>query len=240
MKKYASIKISYMLTAFFFGALVLFLCSILGAVHAVSTAAAETEILPTVVLDAGHGGEDGGAVGANGVEEKAINLAIALCLQEKLMSNGCNVIMIRDTDMAVGNTALSTLAERKRSDIQYRAQVVNETENCILVSIHQNFFEQSQYSGAQMFYSANNSESAELAECIRRSVVSKIQPENKRENKQAESRIYILSHVDVPAVIVECGFISNPEEAELLSDTNYQQKMADAIAEGILSFCSAE
>ena len=91
-----------------------------------------------------------------------------------------------------------------------------------------------------MFYSANNSESAELAECIRRSVVSKIQPENKRENKQAESRIYILSHVDVPAVIVECGFISNPEEAELLSDTNYQQKMADAIAEGILSFCSAE
>lgn len=235
-----SFKIAYIPVVFFLGALTFFVCSVLGAVHAVSVAAAQTENRPVIVLDAGHGGEDGGAVGVNGVEEKTVNLAIALFVREKLEAAGYPVKMIRETDTAVGDTTLSTLNERKRSDILYRTQIVNETENCIFVSIHQNFFEQSQYSGAQMFYSANNSESAGLAECIRRSVVSKIQPENKRENKQAESRIYILSHVDVPAVIVECGFISNPEEAELLSDANYQQKMADAIAEGILSFCSAE
>lgn len=240
MRKYASIKISYMLTAFFLGALVMFLCSIFGAVHAVSTAAADTESLPTIVLDAGHGGEDGGAVGVNGVEEKTINLAVALLLQEKLMKEGYPVVMIRETDTAVGDTSLSTLAERKRSDIQYRAQVVNGTENCILVSIHQNFFEQSQYNGAQMFYSPNNAKSADLAECIRRAVVSEVQPENKRENKQAENGIYILSHVNVPAVIVECGFISNPEEVELLCDASYQQKIASAVANGILSFCSAQ
>lgn len=228
-----------MLTAFFLGALTLFFCSIFGAVHAVSTAAAKAEAMLTIVLDAGHGGEDGGAVGVNGVEEKNINLGIALLVQEKLVSKGIPVVMIRDTDTAVGNTALSTLAQRKRSDIQYRAQVVNETENCVLVSIHQNFFEQSKYSGAQMFYSPNNTESAVLAECIRSAVVSSVQPENKRENKQAERNIYILSHVNVPAVIVECGFISNPEEAALLSDAAYQQKIADAVSEGIISFCSA-
>ena len=105
---------------------------------------------------------------------------------------------------------------------------------------HQNFFEQSQYSGAQMFYSPNNTRSAALAEAIRRSVVEQIQPENTRENKQAESGIYLLNHVDVPAVIVECGFISNPEEAELLCDSAYQQKLAAAIVDGVLSFCAAE
>ena len=229
-----------MLTAFFFCALVLFFCSIFGAAHAVSTAAAKAETRPTIVLDAGHGGEDGGAVGVNGVEEKALNLAIALHVQEELQHAGYPVVMVRDTDTAVGDTTLATIAERKRSDIQYRAQLVNETENCILVSIHQNFFEQSQYSGAQMFYSPNNTRSAALAEAIRQSVVEQLQPENTRENKQAESGIYLLNHVDVPAVIVECGFISNPEEAELLCDSTYQQKLAAAIADGILSFCAAE
>ena len=229
-----------MLTAFFFGVLVLFFCSIFGTAHAVSTAAAKAETRPTIVLDAGHGGEDGGAVGVNGVEEKALNLAIALHVQEELQHAGYPVVMVRDTDTAVGDTTLATIAERKRSDIQYRAQLVNETENCILVSIHQNFFEQSQYSGAQMFYSPNNTRSAALAEAIRQSVVEQLQPENTRENKQAESGIYLLNHVDVPAVIVECGFISNPEEAELLCDSAHQQKLAAAIADGVLSFCAAE
>lgn len=229
-----------MLTAFFFGALILFFCSIFGAAHAVSTAAAKAETRPTIVLDAGHGGEDGGAVGVNGVEEKALNLAIALHVQEELQHAGYPVVMVRDTDTAVGDTTLATIAERKRSDIQSRAQLVNETENCILVSIHQNFFEQSQYSGAQMFYSPNNTRSAALAEAIRQSVVEQLQPENTRENKQAESGIYLLNHVDVPAVIVECGFISNPEEAALLCDSAYQQKLAAAIADGVLSFCAAE
>lgn len=240
MKKYASIKISYILVSFFLGSLVLFLCSIFGAAHAVSMAAADAESRPTVVLDAGHGGEDGGAVGVNGVEEKAINLQIALYVQEALQREGYPVIMIRDTDTAMGNTSLDTVAERKRSDIQYRTQLVQETENCILVSIHQNFFEQSQYRGAQVFYSPNHPDSLPLAESIRASIVTQLQPENTRENKEAESSIYILNHVDVPAVIVECGFLSNPEEAELLCDSAYQQKLANAIADGILAFCVSD
>ena len=133
---------------FFLGALTFFVCSVLGAVHAVSVAAAQTENRPVIVLDAGHGGEDGGAVGVNGVEEKTVNLAIALFVREKLEAAGYPVKMIREVDTAVGDTTLSTLNERKRSDILYRTQIVNETENCIFVSIHQNFFEQSQYSGA--------------------------------------------------------------------------------------------
>lgn len=237
MKKYASVKISYLLLAFFLGALVMFLCSIFGAVHAVSMAAAEAESRPVIVLDAGHGGEDGGAVGVGGVEEKTINLAIAVELYDKLTNEGFHVIMVRETDVAVGDTTLSTVAERKRSDIQYRAELVNSTNNCLLISIHQNFFEQNQYSGAQMFYSGNNAQSAVLAESIRREVVSRIQPENTRENKQAESGIYLLNHVSVPAVIVECGFISNAEEAELLSDPAYQKRMAEAIAAGVANYC---
>ena len=165
---------------FFLGALTFFVCSVLGAVHAVSVAAAQTENRPVIVLDAGHGGEDGGAVGVNGVEEKTVNLAIALFVREKLEAAGYPVKMIRETDTAVGDTTLSTLNERKRSDILYRTQIVNETENCIFVSIHQNFFEQSQYSGAQMFYSANNAKSADLAETIRRAVIEQVQPDNTR------------------------------------------------------------
>lgn len=191
-------------------------------------------------LQSAHGGEDGGAVGVNGVEEKTVNLAIALFVREKLEAAGYPVKMIRVTDTAVGDTTLSTLNERKRSDILYRTQIVNETENCIFVSIHQNFFEQSQYSGAQMFYSANNAKSADLAETIRRAVIEQVQPDNTRACKQAESRVYILSHVDVPAVFAECGFLSNPEEAEKLCDENYQKKLAAAIADGIIAFCKAE
>lgn len=235
-----SFKIAYIPVVFFLGALTFFVCSVLGAVHAVSVAAAQTENRPVIVLDAGHGGEDGGAVGVNGVEEKTANLAIALFVREKLEAAGYPVKMIRETDTAVGDTTLITLNERKRSDILYRTQIVNETENCIFVSIHQNFFEQSQYSGAQMFYSANNAKSADLAETIRRAVIEQVQPDNTRACKQAESRVYILSHVDVPAVFAECGFLSNPEEAEKLCDKNYQKKLAAAIADGIIAFCKAE
>lgn len=240
MKRYYSFRVSYLLLTFFLSAAVFAVCSALGAVHAVTTTSvAKMESYPTVILDAGHGGEDGGAVGVNGAMEKDINLLITLLVREKLEKAGIPVQMIRETDTAVGNTSLSTVAERKRSDIQYRAEIVNQTENCILVSIHQNFFEQSQYSGAQMFYSQNHADSSVLAESIRSCIVTDIQPDNKRENKPAEG-IYLLSHVNVPAVIVECGFLSNPEEAAQLTDPEYQEHMAAAIAEGIIIFCSAE
>ena len=240
MKKYYVFRFSWMLTVFFLCSAVFLLCTILGTVHAVSTASAAPETPITVVLDIGHGGEDGGAVGVNGIQEKDINLAIGLHVRDCLQEAGITVKMIRETDTAVGDTTLPTVAKRKRSDIQYRAQYVNESDRCILVSIHQNFFEQSQYSGAQMFYSGNHPDSAVLAESIRSCIVAQIQPENKRENKQADQGIYLLSHVQVPAVIVECGFLSNPEEAEKLSDKAYQKQMASAIAEGVIAFCCSE
>ena len=191
---------------------------------------------PTIVVDAGHGGEDGGAVGVNGLVEKEINLAIALALADDLKASNFPVVLVRDSDYSVGDQTLSTVAERKRSDTKRRVQLVEETGDCILVSIHQNQFSQSQYKGAQMFYSPNNSESALLAECIRQSVVGSLQPENTRQNKEAGEDIYLLTHCQVPGVIVECGFLSNPEEANLLGQEEYQQDMAAAIYNGIISF----
>lgn len=194
----------------------------------------------TIVIDAGHGGEDGGTVGVNGAMEKDINLNIALKLAEYLKQNQFHVILTRDSDCSIGDSGLATIAERKRSDTKKRLQIVQETGECILISIHQNHFTESQYHGAQMFYSRNREESALLAELIRKSVTESLQPENMRQNKQAESNIYLLYNAEVPAVLVECGFLSNPEEADLLTQEDYQNDMAAAIYNGLLDFLQSE
>ena len=231
-----SFKIAYIPVVFFLGALTFFVCSVLGAVHAVSVAAAQTENRPVIVLDAGHGGEDGGAVGVNGVEEKTVNLAIALFVREKLEAAGYPVKMIREVDTAVGDTTLSTLNERKRSDILYRTQIVNETENCIFVSIHQNFFEQSQYSGAQMFYANTNKKSESLARSLQNSFVQFLQPENTREIKQCGKELFLCYYSENPTVMAECGFLSNPDEAALLNTEEYQNKVAFTLYSGIMNY----
>ncbi len=239
MKRYYSVKISYFLLAFFIGAVIFSVCLVCGARHAVLVSSLPSKTPCTVIIDAGHGGEDGGAVGVNGALEKDINLAIACYVRDSLKNAGFAVEMIRETDVAVGDLSLTTVSERKRSDIQYRAEYVNERDNCILISIHQNFFEQPQYSGAQMFYSKINADSSRLAEAIRENIVESLQPENHRENKPAEG-IYLLEHVDSPAVIVECGFISNPDEAALLCDSEYQENLGEAISKGIIRFAMGE
>lgn len=220
----------------FCASLVLFCAQTMEAFGVVAFHAEFFEKKGTIVIDAGHGGEDGGAVGVNGLVEKDINLAIALALAEDLKANNFDVVLVRDGDYSVGDQSLSTVAERKRSDTKRRVSLVEETGDCLLVSIHQNQFSQSQYSGAQMFYSPNNEESAQLAECIRQSVVSSLQPENTRQNKEAGEEIYLLTHCQVPAVLVECGFLSNPQEAELLGQETYQNDMAAAIYNGIIDF----
>lgn len=201
--------------------------------EAVSTEVSEKELI--VVIDAGHGGEDSGAV-ANSVLEKDINLEIALKLRDMLKASGIEVKMIRESDVSIYDTASGTIRERKVSDLKNRVEIVNNNKKNILVSIHQNKFEQSKYSGAQMFYSTNNDKSQILAENIRKSITGLIQPENKRELKKGESDIYLLNKATVPAVIVECGFISNEEEAKNLSNEEYQSKMAFAIYCGILEY----
>lgn len=201
--------------------------------EAVSAEISEKELI--VVIDAGHGGEDSGAV-ANSVLEKDINLEIALKLRDMLKASGIEVKMIRESDVSIYDTASGTIRERKVSDLKNRVKIVNNNKKNILVSIHQNKFEQSKYSGAQMFYSTNNDKSQILAENIRKSITGLIQPENKRELKKGGSDIYLLNKVTVPAVIVECGFISNEEEAKNLSNEEYQSKMAFSIYCGILEY----
>lgn len=148
----------------FCASLVLFCAQTIQAFGIVAFHAEFFEKKPTIVVDAGHGGEDGGAVGVNGLVEKDVNLAIALALAEDLKAANFPVVLVREGDYSVGDQSLGTIAERKRSDTKSRAQLVEETGECVLISIHQNKFEQSQYSGAQMFYSPNNPESAALAE----------------------------------------------------------------------------
>lgn len=197
--------------------------------------AVENKSVPVIVIDAGHGGEDSGAVD-NGIFEKDINLSIAKTLRDMLEVSGYKVEMTREDDISIYDNTAETTREKKVSDLKNRVSIINGRKNNILVSIHQNKFEQSQYFGTQMFYSKNDPKSAVLAEELRKSVTGMLQPDNKRELKQADSSIYILNKAEVPAVIVECGFLSNAEEAKKLSDSDYQQKMAFSIYSGILGY----
>jgi N-acetylmuramoyl-L-alanine amidase len=189
---------------------------------------------PIIVIDAGHGGEDGGAV-ANNIVEKDINLSISKKLKDIFKASGFIVITTRDKDKMI-NTNGSSLRERKVSDMKNRLELFNKNENNIVVSIHQNKFSQEKYSGTQIFYSENNPQSETMAEYIRKNIAKLIQPENERTTKPADRSIYLLYNSKVPAVIVECGFISNYTEANKLKDNNYQKKLAFAIYSGVLEF----
>ena len=194
----------------------------------------EYNSLPVIVIDAGHGGEDGGAV-ANNVVEKNINLSISNKLRDIFISSGFNVKMTRSSDKMINDSG-DTLRERKVSDMKNRLKLFNESENNIVISIHQNKFTQEEYKGSQVFYSTNNKESEKLALSIKTSIKTLIQPDNEREIKPADRNIYILYNSKTPSVIVECGFISNIEEARLLKDSAYQNKIAFAIYSGFLDY----
>ena len=189
----------------------------------------------TIVIDAGHGGADGGAIGIGGVIEKNINLQIALKLRDILQINGYHVVMIRETDTSVHDSGKS-IAQQKKSDMRHRLKTMNETPNSLTVSIHQNYFEQQQYSGAQMFYGRRNADSRLLADCIQKRFVNHLQGDNKREIKQAGRDLYLMYYAERPIVLVECGFLSNPIEAALLSDDAYQSKVAFTVFSGIVDY----
>jgi len=193
---------------------------------------------PCIIIDAGHGGEDGGAE-VDGVLEKDINLSIADKVADMLRVCGCEVQEIRDEDVSVYDDDARTLREKKVSDLNKRVEVFNSDERNIVVSIHQNKFDSSAYSGTQLFYSTNDPDSMILAEAIRTSVVSLLQSDNTRELKPAGSNIYVLDHAQVPAVIVECGFLSNPDERRKLTEETYQREMAYSITMGVLDYIQA-
>ncbi|MCH5298264.1 MAG: N-acetylmuramoyl-L-alanine amidase [Ruminococcus sp.] len=188
----------------------------------------------TVVIDAGHGGEDGGAV-ANDITEKDINLSIANKLADVFKTAGYKVVMTRSEDEMV-NAEGETLRNRKVSDMHNRLDIFNENESNVVISIHQNKFTQEQYHGTQIFYSANNEKSLSLATAIRDDVRLLIQPDNTRECKPAGTEIFLLNNTNVPAVIVECGFISNYEESRKLNTEEYQDKIVFAIFAGFMDY----
>lgn len=189
----------------------------------------------TVVIDAGHGGIDGGTQAKDGTLEKDINLNIALKLKDILESFGVKTVMTRETDISIHNSGVTGIRNQKISDINNRLNIIETTENALFVSIHQNYFSQSKYSGAQVFYSKNNPESQSLALSIRNSLIENLQKDNTREIKQSGKEIYLLNNTTVPAVMVECGFLSNEAEADLLKTEEYQNQVAFFTAYGILN-----
>lgn len=187
-----------------------------------------------ILIDPGHGAEDGGAVSDDGVVEKGINLSISTYLREYLELSGFEVIMTREDDNIMGDQTLPTLQERHRSDMYARLDLYNSEDVDYVISIHQNKFTESQYSGAQVFYSPNDEQSEVLADYMRKSIVGFLQPENTREIKKAGSNIYLLNNCNNPCILVECGFLSNPEETALLNTEEYQRQMAFTIYCGML------
>ena len=190
----------------------------------------------TVIVDAGHGGEDGGAVALDGSVEKDFNLDIALKLENILKLYGYKVIMTRTTDTMTCDKNLKNQRQKKISDIKNRLTLTEKHNNSVLISIHQNKFSDNSQKGAQVFYSPNNFKSKELAELIQSSVVKNLQPDNYRKTKKCGTEIFLLYHSEIPSVLVECGFLSNQNELNLLKDNDYRNKIAILIADGILNF----
>lgn len=191
-----------------------------------------------LIVDAGHGGMDGGTVATDGTPEKEINLSIAKKLDALLRLNGIQTRMTRTDDNSIHDSSAITVRQQKVSDIHNRLKILHETENTILVSIHQNHFSKSKYHGTQVFFSGNDPQSAVLASCIQQAVISNLQPDNTRETKKCGTEIYLLYHAQRPAVMVECGFLSNTTETALLKTETYQQQMAMSIFNGILNYFS--
>ena len=189
----------------------------------------------TVIIDAGHGGFDGGAVAKDGTVEKEINLSIAKKVKQILLFNGYNVIMTRNSDVAT-NSLDGSIASKKKSDLKNRLELMNKHKSAVYVSIHLNKFTTSAAYGAQVFYSKNFEEAKELGQSIQNSIVSLLQKDNKRAIKQGTKSTYLLYNATVPAVIVECGFLSNNAELEMLKDKTYQSKMAFAVSSGIINY----
>ena len=186
----------------------------------------------TIIIDPGHGGFDAGATGYEGMIEKDINLSISLKLRDLLQANGFTVHMTRETDEAT--------AGKKKEDMYARLETMSDYPHSLYISVHQNQYPQSQYHGAQIFYSKNLPESKELAQNLQQAFVQLLQPENTREIKPGEKNLFLLYKATVPAVIVECGFLSNPTEAQQLASSEYQDKVAFTIFTGILQYIGKE
>lgn len=190
----------------------------------------------TLIIDAGHGGEDGGAVSVSGVPESAINLAIARRLDAIMGLYGVNTIMLRTEDVSLHDPDAETLRQKKVSDLHNRTDTINQTEHAVLISIHQNSYPDPRYDGAQVFYAPNGEASQRFAEQTQEILRTCLDPENTRQAKQIPDSVYLMNHISCQAILVECGFVTNPAEDLLLQTPEYQLKLAAVLAGAYLQF----
>lgn len=189
-----------------------------------------------IVLDAGHGGDDPGKIGINNVKEKEVNLKIAKELESLLKKEGIKVVMTRKDDDGLYQQSSNN---KKVEDMRKRCEIISKANPVFTVSIHQNSYPDESVKGAQVFYYGQSTEGKKLAETLQQSLVEQLDPTNHRQAKANES-YYLLKKTPSPTVIVECGFLSNSEEAELLNTEEYQNKVAEAIKSGILKCLDME
>ena len=194
--------------------------------------------ITTVIIDAGHGGEDCGAIGVDGSYEKDLNLAISELLCAELQSRGYNVIMTRSEDKMLYSPEENIKGMRKLSDLKNRCAIARGVENAIFISVHMNSFGSEKYSGLQVYYSEANEDSRLLAEAVQKRVRADLQTENKRTTKSGKN-LYILENCPITSVIVECGFLSNAVECKKLSDKEYQKRLSLAMVWGIIDYIEA-
>ena len=199
---------------------------------AMTNASLENKI---IILDAGHGGEDPGAISDGGIYEKDLNLAITLEIGKILSEKGYAVVYTRTDDRLLYKEEENIKGIRKISDLKNRCEVAKKYPEAIFVSVHMNSFGSKKYSGLQVYYSTKNDESAALADSIQEKVKNDLQPGNNRKIKEGKG-MYILENVDNTAVLIECGFITNSEEAKKLSEKEYQKQLSFSIFCGIIEY----
>lgn len=198
-------------------------------------AAAFPKSTPKILLDPGHGGIDSGASPKAGVEEKNLNLALAKKIGAFLEAGGAKVVYTRSEDLLLTAEGAPT---RKTGDLMGRLKVAAEHPDATFVSIHMNTLPNEKYFGLQTFYSEKNAINQALARQIQSDVCALLQPENNRKEKEANGKIYLLDRLTCPAVLIECGFLTNPEECRKLQSEEYQNELAFALARSILQFSS--
>ena len=228
------IRKEYLLAVGLALALLLFIILTQGGTAGLTSAQPSDDFV--IILDPGHGGVDGGAVGVNGTVEKRINLEISLRLRDVFTAAGYTVIMTRDTDKSIHDSSADTIREMKVSDLHNRLALTEMYPNSLLISIHQNTLGNSSVTGAQVFYSPNNAESRILAQSIQDSFNSGIQLAGDRQIKEAGKNLYLFYNARNTAVLAECGFLSNSQEEAMLCDKAHQDDIVFCIFRGTLEY----
>jgi len=228
-----ALKILFLCLLFF--CVIFFLCDI-SEPHVNLFAETSAHIQsPCIIIDAGHGGRDGGASTSGGILEKNLNLSVAFSLNDIMKLCGIETVMTRENDrLACDEDDPNLKGKIKITDLKNRLKIANEYPEAIFVSIHMNNFSVEKYKGLQVYYSANNEKSFSLAKNIQENVCKVLQPENNRKVKKAGSNIFLLDRIQSPAILIECGFLSNKSESEKLAENSYQTALSLIFADSLL------